>query len=119
MAAQKSIAKQADAPSRAATANASTSPRVRAGMPRSSRNRNTPSSARAPRKGGGSSPPAYDELLENLSRHLSLVETVSIALRTLEDRPEVGPICAALEQAVTLLGRAHEAVDEYLRRRRT
>jgi len=60
-----------------------------------------------------------DELLESLSSRLALVETVSLALQTLEDRPEVGSISAALELAVAMLARVHEDVDHFVQRVRT
>jgi hypothetical protein len=54
-------------------------------------------------------------LLESLSARLALVETASIALQKFEEEPEIGSICAALENAIRMLASAHEQVDLYLR----
>ena len=55
-----------------------------------------------------------DDVVELLSNRLALVETAGLALREYEEQPGVGSICTALEQALDLLGRAHEAVNLYL-----
>jgi hypothetical protein len=49
--------------------------------------------------------------LERLSRAIALVETISIAMTTREDDPDLGPICTCLELAACQLRRAHGAVD--------
>lgn len=54
--------------------------------------------------------------LDRLSRAISLVETVSLALRAWEPDPEMGPICVCLTLACSQLHRAHGAVDLALMR---
>jgi hypothetical protein len=60
-----------------------------------------------------------DELLELLSSRLALVETASVALKTLDDDPDVGPISQALAQAAVMLGHAHESVGHFVQRVRS
>ena len=115
MAAQKSIAKGTGAPSTAPKGKAA----VRRRPARKSRS-STPSSARkAPARRARQEPdavPKPSELLETLSARLALVETASIALRKFEEEPEIGSICASLEHAALVLGRAHADVELCLRK---
>ena len=57
------------------------------------------------------SSPEPSDPLERLSRAIALVETISIAMTTREDDPDLGPICTCLELAACQLRRAHGAVD--------
>src|SRR5690348_6014610 len=52
-----------------------------------------------------------EDVLEGLSRSISLVETIAVAMQTHEDDPDLGPICACLGIACCQLRRAHGAVD--------
>jgi hypothetical protein len=54
------------------------------------------------------------ELVEMLSARLSLVETAALALQKFEDISAIGGICTSLEQAVRMLAKAHEEVEQYL-----
>jgi hypothetical protein len=58
---------------------------------------------------------ADDDVLERLSRSISLVETIARAMQTHEDDPELGPIAEALDVACVQLRQAHGAVDLALR----
>jgi hypothetical protein len=60
-----------------------------------------------------------DELLELLSSRLALVETCSVALRSLDEDPDVGSISQALAHAAVLLGQAHESVGLFIQRVRS
>lgn len=114
MAAQKSIAKGADAHSVAPQGKAAVRPR-RATRPHSSTKPSTRNS-RSPRfRQEGDPDPQEGDLLEKLSARLALVETASIALRKFEEEPEIGSICASLEHAIQMLAKAHEDVDLYLK----
>jgi hypothetical protein len=60
--------------------------------------------------------PAEDgDVLEGLSRAISLVETVAVAMQTHEDNCEVGPLAEALDVACCELRRMYGAVDIALR----
>ena len=49
--------------------------------------------------------------LERLSTAIALVETIATAMKTREDDPDLGSICACLGIACCQLRRAHGAVD--------
>jgi len=55
------------------------------------------------------------DVLEGLSRAISLVETVAVAMQTHDDDSETGPIAEALDVACCELRRTHGAVDLALR----
>ena len=55
------------------------------------------------------------DVLEGLSRAISLVETVAVALQTHEDDSETGPIAEALDVACCELRRMYGVVDLALR----
>ena len=116
MAAQKSIAKGTGAPSAAPKGKAA----VRRRPARKSHS-STPTPARKgrarPTRQEPDPVPKPSELLETLSARLALVETASIALRKFEEEPEIGSICASLEHAALMLGRAHADVELCLRKR--
>ena len=115
MAAPKSIAKAARAHGAAPTVRAAF-PAPRSGESRSSRK---PTSRRHVRSSYSSTDTSARvdrsaKLLADLNSGLALVETTSMALRKFEADPEIGSICAALENAVEVLRKAHEAVDRHL-----
>jgi hypothetical protein len=58
---------------------------------------------------------AEGDVLERLSRSISLVETIAVAMQAHEDDPELGPIAEALDVACVQLRQAHGAVDLALR----
>jgi hypothetical protein len=55
------------------------------------------------------------DVLEGLSRAISLVETVAVAMQTHDDDSETGPIAEALDVACCELRRVYGAVDLALR----
>ena len=59
--------------------------------------------------------PEKGDVLERLSRSISLVETIARAMQTHEDDPELGPIAEALDVACVQLRQVHGAVDLALR----
>lgn len=58
---------------------------------------------------------AEGDVLEFLSRAISLVETIAVAMQTHEDDAELGPLTEALDVACVQLRQAHGAVDLALR----
>jgi hypothetical protein len=55
------------------------------------------------------------DVLEGLSRAISLVETIAVAMQTHEDDRELGPIAEALDVSCDELRRMYGAVDLALR----
>jgi hypothetical protein len=54
---------------------------------------------------------AEGDVLERLSRSISLVETIAVAMQTHEDDPDLGSIAEALDVACCQLRGVHGAVD--------
>lgn len=70
-------------------------------------------SAKAAERAGSREP---GEALSRLSTAIALMETVSFAMRTHEDEPDVGSIAASLEVACCHLVRAYSDIDLALMR---
>lgn len=60
-------------------------------------------------------PDEDSDVLEGLSRAISLVETAAVAMQTHEDDRELGPIAEALDVACGKLRRMYGAIDLALR----
>ena len=65
---------------------------------------------------GGAARKEPAEALSELSTAIALVETISFAMQTHEDEPDLGSIAASLEVAVYKLGAAYSEIDLALMR---